>query len=204
MFSGIVEETAKVVKIVKEGSNIHISLSCTFLNELKIDQSISHNGVCLTVVEKTNEYYTVTAVQETLDKTNLGLLKTDDQVNVERSMRPESLLDGHMVQGHVDQTAICTDIKELDGSWYFTFEYEPKNGNITVEKGSIAVNGVSLTVVNSQKNSFQVAIIPFTYQITNFHNFKVGTMVNLEFDIIGKYIQKIVNQYLENIKINEK
>lgn len=202
MFSGIVEETGKVVKIEKEGSNINISLSCNFVNELKIDQSMSHNGVCLTVVNVTDQYYTVTAVQETLDKSNLGLLKMNDEVNLERSMKPDSLLDGHIVQGHVDQTAVCSKVEELDGSWYFTFEYDKSKGNITVEKGSVSVNGVSLTVVNSKDNTFQVAIIPFTYNITNFHNFKKGTIVNLEFDIIGKYIQKIVNQYLEQIKIN--
>ncbi len=201
MFSGIVEATGKVVKIEREGSNINISLTCPFLKELKIDQSLAHNGVCLTVVEVTDDYYTVTAVQETLDKTNLGLLKVGDEVNLERSMRPDSLLDGHIVQGHVDQTAVCTKVQELDGSWYFTFEYDKSKGNITVEKGSISVNGVSLTVVNSQENSFQVAIIPYTYEVTNFHNIKEGTVVNLEFDIIGKYIQKIVSQYLENMKL---
>ncbi len=203
MFSGIVEETGKVVKIEKQGTNINISLTCSFVNELKIDQSLSHNGVCLTVVEVTDDYYTVTAVQETLDKTNLGLLKIGDEVNLERSMKPDSLLDGHIVQGHVDQTAVCTDVQELDGSWYFTFEYDKSKGNITVEKGSVSVNGVSLTVVNSQDNSFQVAIIPFTYEITNFHNIKKGTVVNLEFDIIGKYIQKIVNQYLEGMNLKK-
>ena len=203
MFSGIVEETGKVVKIEQEGSNINISLTCSFVNELKIDQSLAHNGVCLTVVDVQKDYYTVTAVQETLDKTNLGLLKVGDEVNLERSMKPDSLLDGHIVQGHVDQTAVCTEVKELDGSWYFTFEYDQSKGNITVEKGSVSVNGVSLTVVNSQNNSFQVAIIPFTYEITNFHNIKKGTVVNLEFDIIGKYIQKIVNQYLEGMNLNK-
>ncbi len=200
MFSGIVEETGKIVKIEKDGTNINISLSCSFLKELKIDQSMSHNGVCLTVVEITDDYYTVTAVQETLDKTNLGLLEQGDQVNLERSMKPDSLLDGHIVQGHVDQTAICTEVKELDGSWYYTFEYDPTKGNMTVEKGSVSVNGVSLTVVNSKDNSFQVAIIPFTHEITNFHSIKKGTVVNLEFDIIGKYIQKIVGQYMEGMK----
>ncbi len=198
MFSGIVEETGKVVKIEKEGTNIHFSLSCSFVNELKIDQSMAHNGVCLTVVEVTDEYYTVTAVQETLEKSNLGLLKLNDEVNLERSMKPDSLLDGHIVQGHVDQTAVCTDVREMDGSWYFTFQYDKSKGNITVEKGSVSVNGVSLTVVNSQDETFEVAIIPFTYDVTNFHNFQKGTVVNLEFDIVGKYIQKIVNQYLEN------
>ncbi len=202
MFSGIVEETGKVVKLEKEGGNLNITLTCSFVDELNIDQSVAHNGVCLTVVEvdRQKKTYTVTAVEETLKKTNLGLLKVGDEVNLERSMRPDSFLDGHLVQGHVDQTAVCTDIQELDGSWYFTFEYDKSTGNITVEKGSIAVNGVSLTVVNSQEGKFQVAIIPYTYQITNFHNIKVGTVVNLEFDIIGKYIQKIVTQYLEGLK----
>jgi len=197
MFSGIVEQTGKVVNIEKDGTNINISLSCSFVDELKIDQSMSHNGVCLTVVNITDKYYTVTAVQETLDKSNLGLLKVGDEVNLERSMKPDSLLDGHIVQGHVDQTAVCKEVKELDGSWYYTFEYDPTKGNITVEKGSVSVNGVSLTVVNSQNNSFQVAIIPFTHEITNFHNIQKGTVINLEFDIIGKYIQKIVGQYMK-------
>jgi len=204
MFSGIVEETAKIVKIEKDGTNIHLSLNCSFLKELKVDQSIAHNGVCLTVVNVTDSYYTVTAIQETLDKTNLGLLKVGDEVNLERSMKPNSFLDGHLVQGHVDQTAVCTKVEELDGSWYFTFEYDNSKGNITVEKGSISVNGVSLTVCNSQKNSFQVAIIPYTYKITNFHNIKEGSVVNLEFDVIGKYIQKIVNQYLEGLNLGNK
>ncbi len=197
MFSGIVEETGKVVALRKEQENLHITLECSFVNELKIDQSVSHNGVCLTVVDVTDKNYTVTAIQETLIKSNLGLLKVGDEVNLERSMKPDSLLDGHIVQGHVDQTAVCKKVEEVDGSWYYTFEYDPTKGNITVEKGSISVNGVSLTVVNSQDNSFQVAIIPFTYDITNFHNIKEGTVVNLEFDIIGKYIAKIVKQYME-------
>ncbi len=197
MFSGIVEETGKVVAIRKEQENIHFTLECSFVNELKIDQSVSHNGVCLTVVDVTDKTYTVTAIQETLIKSNLGLLKVGDEVNLERSMKPDSLLDGHIVQGHVDQTAVCKKVEEVDGSWYYTFEYDPTKGNITVEKGSISVNGVSLTVVNSKDNSFQVAIIPFTYDITNFHNFKEGTVVNLEFDIIGKYIAKIVKQYMD-------
>ena len=196
MFSGIVEETAKVVNLRKEGSNLHISLSCSFVNELKIDQSIAHNGVCLIVVEVTDNHYTVTAIEETLIKSNLGLLKVGDEVNVERSMRLDSFLDGHLVQGHVDQTAKCTEVKEQDGSWYYTFEYDASKGNITVEKGSISVNGVSLTVVNSQDNSFQVAIIPFTHEITNFHAIKEGSVVNLEFDILGKYIQRILAQQL--------
>ena len=196
MFSGIVEEAAKVVNLKKDKENLHITLGCSFVNELKIDQSISHNGVCLTVVNITDSAYTVTAIQETLIKSNLGLLKIGDIVNVERSMKIDSMLDGHLVQGHVDQTAICTEVTEADGSWYYTFEYDPTKGNITVEKGSISVNGVSLTVVNSKEKSFQVAIIPFTYELTNFQNIQKDTVVNLEFDIIGKYIQKIIKQQL--------
>lgn len=194
MFSGIVEECAKVVGIEKDQTNIHFTLTCSFVKELTIDQSVAHNGVCLTVVKKTDTTYTVTAMQETLIKSNLGDLTVGDEVNVERSMNMNGRLDGHIVQGHVDQTAVCTKIDEADGSWYFTFEYDPAQKDyITVEKGSVTVNGVSLTVVNSQKSSFQVAIIPYTFENTNFHNFKVGTRVNLEFDIIGKYIAR----YLE-------
>ncbi len=196
MFSGIVEEAAKVVKLDKEQENLHITMECSFVNELKIDQSVSHNGVCLTVVKKTGNTYTVTAVKETLEKSNLGLLSIGDKVNLERSLRIDSLLDGHLVQGHVDQTAVCTEVKEAEGSWYFTFEYDKAKGNITVEKGSISVNGVSLTVVNSRDNSFQVAIIPYTYDVTNFHEIKAGTVVNLEFDVIGKYIAKLVQLHL--------
>ena len=158
---------------------------------------MSHNGVCLTVVKQQGDTYTVTAIKETLEKSNLGLLQIGDKVNLERSMKLESLLDGHMVQGHVDQTAVFTKVEEADGSWYYTFEYDPTIGNITVEKGSVSVNGVSLTVVNSKEKSFQVAIIPFTYEVTNFHTFKEGTVVNLEFDIVGKYISKILKQYVE-------
>ncbi len=202
MFSGIVEETAKIVKIEQDKTNFHFYLNCSFADQLKIDQSVAHNGVCLTVVNvnKNDKVYKVTAVQETLDKSNMGHLKEGDKVNIERSMTMDKLLDGHMVQGHVDQTAICTDIKEVDGSWYFTFQYDRTKGNITVEKGSVSVNGVSLTVVNSKDDKFSVAIIPFTYDVTNFHTFKVGSTVNLEFDIIGKYIQKIMTGYLENMK----
>ena len=197
MFSGIVEEAAPVVKLEKDQDNLHITMKCSFVNELKIDQSISHNGVCLTVVRKDNETYTVTAIKETLEKTNLGQLRPGDKVNLERSARLDGRLDGHMVQGHVDQTAVCTGVREAGGSWYFTFEYEPSQDDyMTVEKGSVSVNGVSLTVVNSQQKSFQVAIIPFTYQVTNFHQIKEGTIVNLEFDILGKYIAKIVKQVL--------
>lgn len=193
MFSGIVEEAAKVVRLEKEQENLHITMHCSFTDELKIDQSISHNGVCLTVVNITGDNYTVTAIKETLMKSNLGLLELGDKVNLERSTRLDSRLDGHMVQGHVDLTAICTEVTEAEGSWYYTFEFEPSGEeHITVEKGSVSVNGVSLTVVNSQERSFQVAIIPFTYELTNFHQFKVGTAVNLEFDIIGKYIARIL------------
>lgn len=198
MFSGIVEEAAKVVALRQEQGNLHITMSCSFVNELKIDQSVSHNGVCLTVVDISNNNYTVTAIKETLEKSNLGNLQLSDKVNVERSMRPDSLLDGHIVQGHVDQTAVCSKVEEADGSWYYTFDYVPAQEDyITVEKGSVSVNGVSLTVVNSRENSFQVAIIPFTYEVTNFHTFKVGTIVNIEFDVIGKYIAKMMKHYLK-------
>ncbi len=197
MFSGIIEEAAQVVKLEKEKDNLHITMKCSFVDELKIDQSISHNGVCLTVVKKDNETYTTTAIRETLEKTNLGLLKPGDKVNLERSTRLDGRLDGHMVQGHVDQTAVCTQVREAGGSWYYTFEYVPSQDDyITVEKGSICVNGVSLTVVNSKSSSFEVAIIPFTWEVTNFHQIRKGTVVNLEFDILGKYIAKIVKQQL--------
>lgn len=198
MFSGIIEEAATVVALERELDNLHITMRCSFVDELKIDQSISHNGVCLTVVRKDAETYTVTAIRETLEKTNLGLLKVGDEVNLERSVRADGRLDGHMVQGHVDQTAVCTEVREAEGSWYYTFEYEPlREDYITVEKGSVAVNGVSLTVVNSQPKSFQVAIIPYTYEVTNFHSIKPGSVVNIEFDILGKYIAKIVKTELE-------
>ena len=197
MFSGIVEEAAKVVKLEKDKENLHITMECSFTDELRIDQSISHNGVCLTVVKIGDNTYTVTAIKETLLKTNLGLLKPGDRVNLERSTRLDSRLDGHMVQGHVDLTATCTEVREAEGSWYYNFEYIPVNEeHITVEKGSISVNGVSLTVVNSKDRSFEVAIIPFTYEVTNFHQIKKGTVVNLEFDIIGKYIARILKQQL--------
>lgn len=195
MFSGIVEATVKVVELKKERENLHITMQCPFCDELKIDQSIAHNGVCLTVVELSGQTYTVTAIQETLNKSNLGVLAVGDLVNIERSMRPDALLDGHIVQGHVDQTATCSYVKEVDGSWVYGFEYDASVGNITVEKGSVSVNGVSLTVVNSKDSGFEVAIIPYTYEHTNFHTFKEGTIVNLEFDIIGKYITKLIKQY---------
>ncbi len=198
MFSGIVEEAAPIVGVTADQGNLHITMQCSFVNELKIDQSIAHNGVCLTVVSITDDTYTVTAIKETLERSNLGVLKTGDKVNLERSMLMNGRLDGHIVQGHVDQTAVCTEVKEADGSWYYTFEYAydevmAKKGYLTVEKGSVCVNGVSLTVCNSQKNSFQVAIIPYTYEFTNFHQIKKGSIVNLEFDIIGKYISKMIN-----------
>lgn len=197
MFSGIVEEAAIVVALVKENKNLHISMKCSFSNELKIDQSIAHNGVCLTVVDLKDDVYTVTAIKETLDRSNLGNLSVGDKVNIERSMLMNGRLDGHIVQGHVDQTAKCLKVEEADGSWYFTFEYDfnkemAKKGYLTVDKGSATVNGVSLTVCNPTDNSFQVAIIPYTYEFTNFHQIKAGSIVNLEFDIIGKYISRIV------------
>ncbi len=193
MFSGIVEETAKVVKVEHELDNMHFTLSCSFANELKIDQSVAHNGVCLTVVKLEDNTYTVTAMKETLNRSNLGLLKEGDLVNIERSMIMQGRLDGHIVQGHVDQTAKCTDVQDDNGSWIFTFEYESsqemiERGYFTVDKGSVTVNGVSLTVCNPTKNTFQVCIIPYTFENTNFKNIKEGTIVNLEFDIIGKYI----------------
>lgn len=197
MFSGIVEEAATVVALNKNKSNLDITLTCSFVNELKVDQSVSHNGVCLTVVKIEDNTYTVTAVQETLDRSNLGLLRPGSKVNVERSMMMNGRLDGHIVQGHVDQTAVCTDVVEADGSWYYTFEYAfnpemAKRGYLTVDKGSVTVNGVSLTVVNPTDNSFSVAIIPYTHELTNFHEIEKGSVVNIEFDIIGKYISRLM------------
>lgn len=196
MFSGIVEEYAVVRALREEGSNLHITLSCSFVKELSVDQSIAHNGVCLTVVDITDDTYTVTAVKETLERSNLGLLKIGDFVNLERSMMLGGRLDGHIVQGHVDQKAVCKDVKNENGSWFFTFEYEldsemAKQGYITVEKGSVTVNGISLTVCQSRLNSFSVAIIPYTFENTNFKTISVGTVVNIEFDIIGKYLSKL-------------
>jgi len=196
MFSGIIEGMGTIVAIVKDQENVHLTLSCSFTKELKIDQSLSHNGVCLTVVGKEGDCYTVTAIKETLQKTNLGLLEIGSKVNLERSMKMDGRLDGHIVQGHVDQTAYCTEVTEAEGSWYYTFSYafdpeKARQGYLTVEKGSITVNGVSLTVVNSQKDSFQVAIIPYTYENTNFHAIRKGTVINLEFDIIGKYLSRL-------------
>jgi riboflavin synthase len=198
MFSGIIEETALVVGLKKEKENLHITMKCSFVDELKIDQSVAHNGVCLTVVEKTSDTYTVTAIKETLDRSNLGFFEIGTKVNLERSMMMNGRLDGHIVQGHVDQTAVCKEVKEVDGSWSFTFQYEfdkemAKRGYMTVDKGSVTVNGVSLTVCNPTDNSFQVAIIPYTYEHTNFHQIKAGTVVNIEFDIIGKYVSRMMS-----------
>ncbi|MDE5578657.1 MAG: riboflavin synthase [Alistipes sp.] len=196
MFSGIVERTAEVVDIRADRRNKDFTLRADFARELKIDQSIAHNGVCLTVVDIAGDTYTVTAMKETLDRSNLGLLRPGDLVNLERSMRPDALLDGHIVQGHVDQTARCTAVEDAGGSWYFRFEYEPQGGGLcTVEKGSVAVNGVSLTVCDSEPGSFRVAIIPYTMEHTNFCRIGVGSVVNLEFDIVGKYIARLMQQY---------
>lgn len=194
MFSGIVEALGEVVFLEKEQSNLHISVKADFTNELKIDQSIAHNGVCLTVVGISDNIYTVTAIDETLKKTNLGSLNAGDRVNLERCMKLGDRLDGHIVQGHVDQTAVCTSVEESDGSWTYTFDYDAAQNNITVEKGSVCVNGVSLTVVNSKDHSFSVCIIPYTHEHTNFKFIKKGTVVNLEFDILGKYISKLMRK----------
>lgn len=188
---------ATVADIREDGENKTFTMRSEIAEELRIDQSISHNGVCLTVESIANDTYTVTAIYETLIKSNLGLLRPGDRVNIERSMRPDALLDGHIVQGHVDQTATCTAVESADGSYYYTFEYEQHGDNVTVEKGSVAVNGVSLTVVNSRSDSFQVAIIPYTYEHTNFKDIRPGSVVNIEFDIIGKYIARLMKGYTE-------
>ncbi len=196
MFTGIIETLGTVQEIKKENSNLHISIRSTITQELKIDQSVAHNGVCLTVVALNENYYSVTAINETLKKTNLSDLSVGDSVNLERAMKLGDRLDGHIVQGHVDQTAKCVEIREADGSWYFKFEYifdreMAKKGYFTVDKGSVTVNGISLTVVSPTDNTFEVAIIPYTYEHTNFHQLKVGSVVNIEFDIIGKYISRL-------------
>ncbi|EZH74997.1 riboflavin synthase subunit alpha [Aquimarina atlantica] len=191
MFTGIIEELGIITSLQTNKENLDITIRANFTSELKIDQSIAHNGVCLTVVSINEDMYTVTAIKETLDKTNLNTLAVGTIVNLERGMKLGDRLDGHIVQGHVDQTAICKAITEADGSWYFTFDYDPSLNNITIEKGSVTVNGVSLTVVNSKKNEFSVAIIPYTYEHTNFNTFKEGSVVNLEFDVIGKYVKRI-------------
>lgn len=195
MFTGIIETLGEIVKLEKEGGNLHIAVLSNFTPELKIDQSIAHNGVCLTVVSLNGPTYTVTAIDETLQKTSLGNLKVGEKINLERAMILGSRLDGHIVQGHVDQTGVCTAIEVKDGSWFFTFEYDDSKGNPTIEKGSITIDGTSLTVVDSGKNTFSIAIIPYTYEHTRFNSYKVGTVVNLEFDVIGKYVAKLMSSY---------
>jgi len=192
MFTGIIETLGKVEKLEKDGGNLHITIASDITSELKIDQSVAHNGVCLTVVSLNGDSYTVTAIEETLNKTNLDDLELGDEVNLERAMVLGARLDGHIVQGHVDQTAVCKSVEEKDGSWIYSFEYDPKLNNVTIEKGSITVDGVSLTVVDSQKTSFSVAIIPYTHEHTRFHTYKAGTKVNLEFDVIGKYVSRLL------------
>ncbi|MBK5277648.1 MAG: riboflavin synthase [Bacteroidia bacterium] len=193
MFTGIIESAGKVTRIVEEGSNFHFHIESSISSELRIDQSVSHNGVCLTVTKADALSHWVTAIDETLKKSNLGLLSVSDFVNLERSMLMNGRLDGHIVQGHVDQTGICMAVKEVDGSWLFDFEYDPASGNVTVEKGSVCINGVSLTCFNSRRNGFTVAIIPYTFEHTNFNRIKTGRTVNLEFDIIGKYVKKLMS-----------
>ena len=192
MFTGIIEDMGIVTGLKKDLGNLHISIKSNLTPELKIDQSMAHNGVCLTVVDIKDDVYTVTAIKETLDKSNLGTINIHDKVNLERAMKLGDRLDGHMVQGHVDQTAVCTKVEETNGSWMFSFNYDSKLNNITIEKGSITVNGTSLTVVDSKKDSFSVAIIPYTYDHTNFSTFKKGSIVNLEFDVLGKYVSKLL------------
>jgi riboflavin synthase len=191
MFTGIIETLGTIQEIKKEKDNIHITIDSSITSELKIDQSVAHNGICLTIVALKDTLYTVTAIDETIKKTNLSSWKTGDSVNLERAMKLGDRLDGHIVQGHVDQTGTCVVAQETNGSWLYTFEYDDTLNNITIEKGSITVNGVSLTVVNSKKNQFSVAIIPYTYEHTNFKSFEVGTKINLEFDVIGKYVSRL-------------
>ena len=191
MFTGIIETLGIIKEIRKEQGNLHITVASEITHELKIDQSVAHNGICLTVVQIDQNQYTVTAIQETIDKTAIGTWQVGDTINLERAMKLGDRLDGHIVQGHVDQTGTCMGITDANGSWVFTFEYNPALSNITIEKGSITVNGTSLTVVNSEKNSFSVAIIPYTYEHTNFHTYSLGTTVNLEFDVIGKYVARL-------------
>jgi len=193
MFTGIIETLGTITKLVHEGSNLHLTVDSLLSAELKIDQSVAHNGVCLTVVSLDENAYTVTAIEETLQKTSLGNLRVGDKVNLERAMVLGSRLDGHIVQGHVDQTGVCTSVSEKNGSWFFSFEYDASQGNPTIEKGSITIDGTSLTVVDSGKNTFSVAIIPYTYENTRFNTYKKGTVVNLEFDVIGKYVAKLIS-----------
>ena len=192
MFTGIIETLGKVVGIEAEGSNMHLSIETPLADALKIDQSVAHNGVCLTVVKKSTQQYTVTAIAETLEKTSLNHFRVGQLINLERAMILGSRLDGHIVQGHVYQTGVCSALKEEDGSWVFTFAYDPGKNNVTIEKGSITIDGTSLTVINSEKNSFSVAIIPYTYAHTCFQQYQVGTVVNLEFDVIGKYVKRLL------------
>jgi len=194
MFTGIIETIGRVIELKKDQDNLHLIIESDISNELKIDQSVAHNGVCLTVVAMADGTHTVTAVAETLNKSNLGKLKEGDFINLERCMQMNGRLDGHIVQGHVDQTGICTEVNDRSGSWEYSFRYDPSQGNVTVEKGSICVNGISLTVVNSIENSFSVAIIPYTYEHTNMQHIKKGDTVNLEFDIIGKYVARLMKQ----------
>jgi riboflavin synthase len=191
MFTGIIETLGIIKDLKKDNDNLDITISSIIANELKVDQSVAHNGVCLTVVSINNDNYTVTAIKETIEKTNLADWKIGDLINLERGMKLGDRLDGHIVQGHVDQTAICKSVEDANGSWYFTFEYDTNINNITIEKGSITVNGVSLTVVNSKENEFSVAIIPYTFEHTNFKNIEIGTKINLEFDVVGKYVAKL-------------
>jgi len=191
MFTGIIETLGMIKEIEKDQENLNLTIESNITNELKIDQSVSHNGICLTIVKIDNNTYTVTAIKETINKTSIGTWKEGDIINLERAMKLGDRLDGHIVQGHVDQTGTCVAIKEANGSWFFTFEYDASLNNLTIEKGSITVNGTSLTVVNSEKNRFSVAIIPFTYEHTNFNSFEIGTIVNLEFDVIGKYVIRL-------------
>ncbi|MCG8319674.1 MAG: riboflavin synthase [Cytophagales bacterium] len=194
MFTGIIESIGEITNKVAEGTNVHLTIESDLAGELKVDQSIAHNGVCLTVTKLHNDSFEVTAVAETLLKSNLGKVNVGDKLNLERCMKAGGRFDGHIVQGHVDQTGTCTGVSDQDGSWIFDFEFDPKNGNIVVEKGSICVNGVSLTCFNTTENSFSVAIIPYTYEHTNFHQLKTGDQVNLEFDVIGKYVKKILSK----------
>lgn len=193
MFTGIIETLGSITNVEKEQENLHLTIKSSITHELKIDQSVAHNGVCLTVVAINNDEYTVTAIKETLVKTNIGLLKTNDIVNLERAMKLGDRLDGHIVQGHVDETGVCTNIKDENGSTVYTFEYNSDKNNVTIEKGSITINGVSLTVVNSTKNGFSVAIIPYTWENTTFKKLQIGDTVNLEFDVIGKYVARLTN-----------
>lgn len=199
MFTGIIEKTGKVVSVVKENTNYHFTIEADFADELKIDQSMAHDGCCLTVVsvDYAKKQYVVTAMDETMLKTNLGSWKVGYEVNLERSMSMNGRFDGHIVQGHVDQIAVCEKVVDENGSWRFYFTYDADKNNFTVPKGSISVNGVSLTVVDSERGRFSVAIIPYTFKVTNFHNFKEGTMVNIEFDVFGKYVQRLLEQYME-------